>query len=224
MTAVLLMVAATVGASEPIPAEPGLVATSSVETSSGGYLALTSDLDGVTVLTPGDTVAWEIGLRAALPERVPIDLLLGAAGSLVDDPDGLVVGVQSCPRPWGGDGCAAGAEVLMAPRALAGIPDGDAPLGAVDDSPRWMLVTVGLPVDATASSTGGGVATIELSASASGTGPPDESSDGAADRLPPTGVRVIGPLLLAAGSITTGVVLARIGRRRPQPEDRVATS
>lgn len=170
------------------------------ETGREGYLVLRADPYPARFpgLTPGDEVAWSIQARLEDAPTGSLQLRLAGSGDLVHHPRGLEVSVRSCTGPFTSRaphaGCT-GTETEVVPlsrladvstdpdtAASARGPAGDRSWQLADvtaDSPRYLMVTLGLPQSASRDrGLQGRTGDFGVGLYAAGEQPPDPGSDG----------------------------------------------
>ncbi|WP_188805781.1 hypothetical protein [Citricoccus zhacaiensis] len=219
-----------------------------------------------TGLTPGDRVTWTIETRLEGEPAGNLSLRLMGSGDLVDHTDGIRISVRSCTEPFATtkpEATCPGEETrLVETTRLADVgdpvgqgPDGGAQESGTDagdpgaasgtwtladleaDSPRYVMVTMGLPAEASwDDSLQGrtGDVGVGLYASGASAGPDagpdtdpepapgtDPDADSGADGIPGaqtpmlrTGTVGLLFLAVAAGLVLVGVALAAGARRR----------
>jgi hypothetical protein len=179
-----------------------------------GRLQLTTAPDplGVRDLSPGESAFWHVDAALLVDDRARLWLAVGGTGPLSTDAAALRVQVRRCGVAWVSTLCPSGDESVVLPDAPVASLLGAAavPLGTLSPaSPAHLLATVRLPSSAFVGESG----TLRLTFTADGDTRTVSTDD--PRHLPATGVVVGGPLLLGAGLLLGGVVLAaERGRRR----------
>lgn len=179
-----------------------------------GRLQLSTAPDplGVQDLAPGETAYWRVDAALLVEERARLWLAVDGAGGMSTDPAGLRVEVLRCPVAWTSSLCPSGDESVVLPDApVARLLGADAvPVTTISPAaPAHLLAVVRLPTSAFVGRNG----TVRLTLTADGD--TETVSTGSRGRLPSTGAVLAGPLLLGAGMLLGGVVLASArGRRR----------
>jgi hypothetical protein len=179
-----------------------------------GRLQLTTAPDplGVQELSPGETAVWRVDATLLVDDRAQLWLAVGGTGRLATDAAALHVELRRCGVAWASTLCPSGDESIVLPDTPVASLLGTAALslGTISPAaPAHLLATVRLPSSAFVGQDG----TLRLTFTADG----DTRTVSTADpgRLPTTGAVVGGPLLLGAGLVLGGVVLASArGRRR----------
>jgi signal peptidase len=199
---------------------PAARAAETEEVVSGPYLTLTSirDLDLMSSMTAGNPVSWQIGVQAHPPEPGAVHLGV-AAEAPAPDAGSYTMRVQACRVRWVAGTCSAGARTWLAETDLAAavLPStsfGAREVGSVDaDEPVWLLVTVTLTPVATSP-------TAALRVWAWGAGSPLSVGGDSLAATGPGGAGPVPPLLLGAGAVGAGLLLAAAARwRRREDED-----
>jgi hypothetical protein len=179
-----------------------------------GRLQLTTAPDplGVRDLAPGETAFWRVDASLLVEDRARLWLAVDGTGRLSTDAAALRVELRRCGVAWASSLCPSGDESVVLPDAPVASLLGTAgmSLGTISPtSPAHLLATVRLPSSAFVGQDG----TLRLTFTADGDASTVSTDD--SGRLPTTGATVGGPLLLGAGLLLGGVVLASVrGRRR----------
>ncbi|MDR6905954.1 signal peptidase [Agromyces sp. 3263] len=201
--ALLAVAAATV-------AQAPMSASAAVEESvvQGQVLRLTAigDPELMQRMTPGDTVAWEVGISADAPEPGTIDVGMIGSG---DAGLGLVVEASWCAVRWTGGACDDPVP-LLAPEPLP--VDGVAQelLTMTTAEQRWIRFLVTMPVSG---SDAAGLADLEVHAVGSGDEVRIGTAPGSGAGLGATGLDATVPIAAAAASACVGALLLRRARR-----------
>ena len=189
-----------------------------IDDGESGYL--TADVASVPFeeedLTPGDIRYWLIALNLDAEGEGDLTLEFEASGALVETPAGLQMSLDQCTEAWttGATPTCAGLDEEIIDGPVSDIDEGLIyDLGTIepDDGP-FFLVTLSLPgsvpdeLQDTRGDLGFGFTADESSAVIVIPGDDDPADGGG---LAITGVDLTGPLLLAAGLLLGGFVLAR---------------
>lgn len=186
------------------------------ESGAPGHLVLETGPSPLVLPAPGtaDPVHWQVRTRVEESGPVVLDVELRKDGRAAREPSGLVVSVASCDEEWrdrpsGEPTCGTGGTVLLtgtpaddwaARSPVVRIPDGDR------DGTVHLLVTIGAeePTDPALVGTPGRVGVGVTARSVDG----DPSGNREEPRvLAFTGVRLVGPVLLALAAIVAGAAL-----------------
>lgn len=198
-----------------------------IDDGESGYL--TADVASVPFeeedLTPGDTRYWLIALNLDAEGEGDLTLEFEASGALVETPAGLQMSLDQCTEAWttGATPTCAGLDEEIIDGPVSDIDESLIyDLGTIepDDGP-FFLVTLSLPgsvpdeLQDTRGDLGFGFTADESSAVIVIPGDDDPADGGG---LAITGVDLTGPLLLAAGLLLGGFVLARQRMGVPREE------
>lgn len=196
-----------------------------------GYL--TADVASVpfeeTDLAPGDTRYWLIALNLDANGEGDLTLDFESSGTLAENPAGLQLALDQCSQAWttGATPSCGGTEENIIDGPVADVDESFIfDLGTIEpDSGPYFLVTLSLPssvpdeLQDTRGDLGFGFTADESSAviviPGDGGDPDDDPTNGG---LAITGVDLTGPLLLAAGLLLGGFVLARQRAGDPREE------
>ena len=198
-----------------------------IDDGESGYL--TADVASVPFeeedLTPGDIRYWLIALNLDAEGEGDLTLEFEASGALVETPAGLQMSLDQCTEAWttGATPTCAGLDEEIIDGPVSDIDESLIyDLGTIepDDGP-FFLVTLSLPgsvpdeLQDTRGDLGFGFTADESSAVIVIPGDDDPADGGG---LAITGVDLTGPLLLAAGLLLGGFVLARQRMGVPREE------
>lgn len=192
----------------------------------GQHLQLTSVSDDrMQGLGVGDSAAWDVGLQVLTPGEATVAVSLEVVQATAD---AFAVTVARCDTRWTDDACPTGAVTLTTTTAATGereridrVEGHEAPwyrlavtrTGGADGATSTLRVRAdgaGEDVSTGPGGTGDGAA---------GTGPTGTGGRGEPSGLPSTGVAPTAGLLLAAASITGGLLVSQLGRRSRRGKD-----
>ncbi|WP_146137461.1 hypothetical protein [Gulosibacter molinativorax] len=175
---------------------------------------------------PGETHDWLIEASLADATAGTLSLEMRADGALVTEA-GMTVSVDSCPVAFSRAAedappqCAGTATPVLpvTPIREIALPEsGDVfPLADLRaDEPRHLLVTLGIPADASPAELSGASATLSVGLHARGDSVPGNDDTGSHAGLAATGANVLALILLAVGLIGYGLSVRwlRVLRRR----------
>jgi len=201
-----------------------------IDDGEAGYL--TAEVENVpfeeTDLTPGDTRYWLIALNLDAEGEGDLTLEFEAEGDLVETPAGLQMSLEQCSEAWtaGPTPSCSGLDEEIIDGAVSDIDQSLIyDLGTIEpDSGPFYLVTLSLPgsvpdeLQNTRGDLGFGFTADESSAVIVIPGDDDDDDDPNNGGLAITGVDLTGPVLLAAGLLLGGFILARQRTGEPREE------